>query len=131
MGITARSRKPANAMSMVDQIRNDNPANYEMSSTAKWAWRLGIYLPLVVLPAVLLLASPFSPPVAAKHWATAAGGCTVGSWIGMSPAQENDPGYHRHLDDDNDGIACEHVRRSIGSSSNVSSFAGGAKVIRH
>ncbi|MEL6517722.1 MAG: excalibur calcium-binding domain-containing protein [Pseudomonadota bacterium] len=131
MGLIARSRQPAAAMSMVEQIRNDDPANYEMSSAGKWAWRIGIFGPTVVLPAFLILTSPFSPPVAAKHWATAAGGCTLGSWIGTAPAREDAPGYHAHLDHDNDGMACEQVRRSSRSSSSIGSRAGGAKVIRH
>lgn len=129
MGMIARSRKKS--MNMVDQIRNDDPAQYEMSSTGKWAWRAGIFGPLVVLPAILILTSPFPPATAAKHWVTAAGGCTVGSWIGTAPAREDHAGYHAHLDHDKDGMACEQVRQSSRNAGSVGSRAGGAKVIRH
>lgn len=131
MGRIVRSRKPAKAKNIVEKIRDEDPSQYEMSTAGKWAWRVGIFGPTVVLPAFLILTSPFSPPVAAKHWATAAGGCTLGSWIGTAPAREDSAGYHAHLDHDDDGMACEQVRRSTRSSSSIGSRAGGAKVIRH
>ena len=122
--------KNAKAMELAEKIRTEKLSDHEMSEKGKMAWRLGFFAIFFVTPAMLILISPFPPPLAAKHLITAVGGCTLGSYIGTAPAREDSPGYHWHLDDDGDGIACEQVRRS-NKGGTVGMRAGTAKVIRH
>lgn len=44
--------------------------------------------------------------VMARHIA-AARNCAAARAVGLAPARRGQPGYHPHLDRDNDGIACE------------------------
>ncbi|MEZ5939630.1 MAG: excalibur calcium-binding domain-containing protein [Hyphomonadaceae bacterium] len=45
---------------------------------------------------------------AAKHIASAMN-CDVADFMGVAPAKKGQPGYWKHLDADNDSIACETI----------------------
>lgn len=84
----------------------DNPADHEMSSRGKMLWRAAIFGPMVVVPVVLLLTSPFSPKDTLAHYVAAAG-CTAAGYMGVDSAREGEPGYHGYLDENGNGVACE------------------------
>lgn len=84
----------------------DLPEDHEMSASGKIAWNVAIYGTMLAIPVVLFLTSPFSTKDTARHYVAAAG-CPFAKLVDLSPAREGNPGYHAHLDNDGDGIACE------------------------
>jgi hypothetical protein len=58
--------------------------------------------------------SPWPVPTTLAHLAAAVN-CDTARAVGLAPAKQGKPGYWRHLDRDDDGIACEpwprHPRR--------------------
>lgn len=90
----------------------DTPADHEMSRGARTAWRVGIYGTLVALPAAFFVLSPFSPKDTVQHHVSAMG-CQFAALFDWENMKEGEPGFHAHLDDDADGIACEVKRQRI------------------
>lgn len=91
----------------------ETPTAYEMSSRARLIWKSMIYGPLIVVPAYLLMSSPFPPKQAALHYLSASG-CTVAGMLGTAPAAADEPGYHPWMDKNDDGVACEpEVQRAL------------------
>ncbi len=84
----------------------DFPEDHEMSTRGKLAWRMAIYGPMLALPVVAMILSPFSREETLRHWAAMAG-CPFATLAQVAPARSDQPGYHSWLDPDNDGIACE------------------------
>ncbi len=60
----------------------------------------------VILLSVLILASASAAPVGAQGGPSFRN-CTEARAAGYSNIRRGEPGYARHLDRDNDGIACE------------------------
>lgn len=91
----------------------DMPSDHAMSRRGRVMWRLGVYGAFVAVPVVFVLLSPFPPKVAVQHYAAALG-CNVAGYMGMGPAEAGMPGYHAHLDDNGNGVACEpNVQRTF------------------
>lgn len=88
----------------------DTVEDHEMSTGGKIAWRLAIYGPLIVVPVILFLISPFPPGDTARHYAALAG-CPFADMVGVAPARKGQPGYHGIWDDDDNGITCERSSR--------------------
>ncbi|MEM0947677.1 MAG: excalibur calcium-binding domain-containing protein [Pseudomonadota bacterium] len=84
----------------------DMPEDHEMSTQGKALWHVAIYGPIVALPIVAFVLSPFSREETLRHWA-AMPGCSFASMVGVAPARQDQPGYHSWLDPDSDGLACE------------------------
>ncbi|MEM6824001.1 MAG: excalibur calcium-binding domain-containing protein [Pseudomonadota bacterium] len=84
----------------------DVPSDHEMPLGERLMWKIGVLGPILAVPFVLFAWSPFPPVLTAMHYAAAVG-CSVGDYMGVAPAAEGNPGYHRHLDPDRDGVACE------------------------
>lgn len=110
----ARERARAQATYLMPDVETpdlgrfewDLPEDHEMSTGGKIAWNVAIYGTIAAIPAVLFLTSPFSVPDTAKHYLAAAG-CPYAKMLNVANARVGLPGYHSHLDTDDDGIACE------------------------
>ncbi len=89
----------------------DLPEDHEMGTRGKVLWRIAIYGPMIALPIVGYVLSPFSREDTLRHWA-AIPGCVFAQMAGVAPARQDQPGYHWWLDPDNDGLACETKRAS-------------------
>ena len=108
----ARSRASALLPDVEDPIPEmgrfewDFPEDHEMSEGGKLAWRMVIYGPMLALPLISMVLSPFSTEQTLRHWAAMAG-CPFATLAGVAPSRIDQPGYHFWLDPDNDGISCE------------------------
>ena len=88
------------------QVIWDVPSDHEMPIGERILWKLGVWGPILAVPFLFFAWSPFTPAVTVVHYASAIG-CPVGEYFGMAPAAEGNPGYHKRLDGDRDGVACE------------------------
>ena len=84
----------------------DFPEDHEMSTRGKALWRIAIYGPMIAIPILAFVLSPFSREDTLRHWA-AMPGCSFAKLAGVAPARQDEPGYHAWLDPDSDGLACE------------------------
>lgn len=84
----------------------DTVADHKMTSGGRALWMLGIYGAIAMVPAVIVLASPFPPKEAVLHHFSALG-CNFAQMAGLSQAELGKPGYHASLDPDGNGVACE------------------------
>lgn len=112
---------PPQPRNFIERTNPDAPRNWDsindhtMSSKGKRVWQVAIYGTLIAVPTALFALSPFSPADTVKHHVSALG-CQFGAMFGYENAKEGEPGYHKGLDEDADGIACEVKRQRLTAS---------------
>ncbi|WP_346656818.1 excalibur calcium-binding domain-containing protein [Bradyrhizobium sp. NBAIM03] len=84
-------------------------ARRDRTTKLRWAMAalIAIAAILVAYPAIWLLVSSSWPIMTTLRHIASAPNCEFARLVGLAPARRGEPGYWKHHDRDEDGIACE------------------------